>query len=371
MPHATIVQDLWGRRDAGLKLTYRGDDSRGRFPLDAITEGFSVIPQKGPMRFITVGPYELTKNISQNRVDSITFIYAVGSGGTSYQLADSIGKAWINGTLTDSVKNLFIQSGKDSLFKVLDNANWAWKRLSSGLSIPAAPPSPDINVKSDVDRNIISWSYPEATYFNDAVTGVDDWYSWRVYKKRGAAFVNDPLDQGSRDTWELVFETTEKNLTSYADTNVVRGLDYYYAVTAVDNGTQNDGIFPGTRLESSRYVNRTQLPVVPFKQGLTTLEENQVRVVPNPYTRPVESFGTPNKISFFNLPYKATLNIFTETGDLVKTIEHEGDADSEWDQRTDENQFVSSGIYVLAITNAQSFDGKGLKNQYVKFIIVR
>jgi hypothetical protein len=64
MPHADILSDLWGRRDFGLRDTYIGDDSRGRFPLDPISEGWMAenSSQKGPMRFITIGPYELTKN---------------------------------------------------------------------------------------------------------------------------------------------------------------------------------------------------------------------------------------------------------------------------------------------------------------------
>ena len=59
----------------------------------------------------------------------------------------------------------------------------------------------------------------------------------------------------------MVFETFDKDETNYIDTDVTRGVSYYYAVTAMDDGTQNtDGLVPGQRLESSRYVNRTGLP---------------------------------------------------------------------------------------------------------------
>lgn len=374
MPHASIVADLWGRRDVGLKKTYRGDDQRGRFPLDAITAGLATSPQKGPMRFITVGPYELTKNLQQGRIDSLTFVYAIGVGGVDYETADSLGKAWMNKSISDSAKNKFIELGKDRLWQSLDNANWAWDKLSRGLSIPAAPPSPDLEVKSGPNNISVNWSYPDPSYYNDAVTGVDDWYLWRVYKKQGAAYVNDPLDQGSGSRWQFIFETTDRNRTSFIDTNVVRGLDYYYAVTAVDDGTQNNGINPGQKLESSRYVSRSKLPAVPYKPGLNTLTENQVRVVPNPATvaqGSALSYGHGDKISFFNLPYKCTLNIFTETGDIVKRIEHEGTADDGWDQKTDGNQYVSSGIYVLAVTDAKALDGTALESQFIRFVLIR
>ncbi|MFH0989971.1 MAG: hypothetical protein V1799_08150 [bacterium] len=373
MPHASIVEDLWGRRDVGLKQTYRGDDNRGKFPLDPISAGLSVNPQKGPMRFITVGPYELTKNKTQGRADSLTFVYAIGVGSIGWEAADSIGRLWFNKQISDATKNEWVLKGRDSLWKTLDRANWAWDRLSKGLGIPSPPPPPDISVASGPDRVIVSWSYPDAAYFKDPETGVDDWYTWRVYRKQGAFFVNDPLDQRSKALWILVHETTDRNQTTFIDKNVQRGVDYYYAVTAVDNGTQNSsGLDTGVKLESSRYVTRSQLPVTSFKPGLS--EGNKVRVVPNPATVAAGGLGfagTPNKILFVNLPVKCTLKIYTETGDLVKTINHYGTADHEWDQRTDNNQYVTSGIYILLVSESQGLDGQALDNQFVKFVLVR
>lgn len=371
MPHASIVLDVWGRRDAGLLLTYRGDDNRGRFPLDPITEKLTTIPQKGPMRFITVGPYELTKNSAQHRYDSLTFVYAVGVNGLNWNAADSIGKLWMSNQITDAEKDsIILNNGIDSLWQTMDRANWAWNRIKNGGNIPAPPPPPDIKVTSGPNIITVNWSYPDASYFKDAVTGVDDFYGWKVYRKEGAFLVDDPLDQNSGEKWKLVFETTDKNTTEFIDKDVIRGLDYYYAVTAVDNGTQNtDGIFPGQKLESSRFINRSQIPAVPFQPGLNV--SGKVVVVPNPATIARGLKGSPDKISFFNLPIKCTLKIFTETGDLITTIQHYGTADEEWDQRTDDNQYVTSGIYILAVTDAQALDGKSLENQFVKFIIVR
>ena len=120
------------------------------------------------------------------------------------------------------------------------------------------------------------------------------------------------------------------------------------------------------------YTTRSLLPAVSFKPGLNV--SNKVRVVPNPATVAAGkalTSGSPDKITFLNLPVKCTLKIFTETGDLVTSIEHFGTADEEWNQRTDDNQYVTSGIYILAVINAESLDGKSLDNQFAKFIIVR
>jgi len=373
MPHATIILDLWGRRDVGLKQTYRGDDARGKFPLDAITAGFATAPEKGAMRFITVGPYSLTKNTAARRVDSVTFVYAIGVGGISWHEADSIGKGWLAGSISDVQKKAYILRGRDSLWSAIDCGYWAWDRIARGLTVPAPPPAPDISVTSGPDRIDVAWSYPDASYFVDPVSGVDDWQAWRVYRKRGAYYINDPLDQGTGEQWQLMHETTNRSETKYTDRNLQRGVDYYYAVTAVDNGSQNTvGPHPGMQLESNMLQTRSRLPATAVKPGLNI--SGIARVVPNPATRAAGAMafaGTPDKILFVNLPVKCTLRIFTETGDLVRAIEHYGTGDEEWGQRTDSNQYVASGIYVLVITNAADINGAPLENQFVKFVIVR
>ncbi len=289
MPHAGIVADLWGRRDPGLRDTYRGLDSRGRFPLDIISEGWEVQPEKGPMRFITVGPYDLSKDSTTGVNDSITVVYAIGCGSISWAVADSVGRGWFNGEVSDQEKKDRILTGRDSLFKTLDRAYWAFNR---GFDIPDPPPPPDVTVTSDADRVVIQWSYPEDRYFQDPDTGEDDWYAWRIYRKKGAAYVADPQDNYSGERWEMIYETTDRNQTSHVDENVTRGVSYYYAVTAIDDGSQNsDGLYPGQPLESSRYVNRTGLPAIPFKAGLATTE--RVRVVPNPATISAGALGFP------------------------------------------------------------------------------
>ena len=377
MPHASIALDLWGRRDLSLRDTYIGTDSRGKFPLDPITAGLATSPQKGPMRFITCGPYNLTKNASTGEYDSLTFIYAIASGTIPYQEADSVGKAWFKGQISDAVKDsIVLTGGKDSLANSIDRAYWAWDQLNHGKSIPAPPPPPDVNVASGPGWIDVNWSYPDPSYFKNAITGVDDWSAWRVYRKDGAYDIDDPNDNGSGATWQMVFQTTDRNQTTFRDTSVIRSHDYYYAVTAVDNGTQNNGIYPGTKLESSRYSTRTSLAASPFQPGLNV--SGKVRVVPNPATVASGALGLPepnggatDKISFFNLPVKCTLSIYTETGNLIKRWQHYGPADDSWDQRTSSNQYVASGIYILAVTNSQGLNGQNLSDQFVKFVIVR
>ena len=378
MMHASIANDLWQHGLDYRGAVYVGTDSGvNRFPPDPLTSGVGV--EKGPMRFVTAGPYNLTKNSSTGEYDSVTFVYAIASGSVPYQAADSIGKAWFNGQISDAVKDsIILTMSRDSLMNSLDRAYWAWDQISHGRSIPAPPPPPDVNVTSGPGWIDVNWSYPDPSYFKNAITGVDDWYAWRVYRKKGAYYVDDPNDQGNGSQWQLVYETTDRNQTTFRDTSVTRSVNYYYAVTAVDNGTQNAnyGLDPGTKLESSRYATRTSLQATSFKAGLSV--SGQVRVVPNPATVASGALGLPepnggptDKYSFFNLPVKCTLSIYTETGNLIKRWQHYGPADDSWDQRTSSNQYVASGIYILAVTNSQGLNGQSLSDQFVKFVIVR
>ncbi|MCU7493926.1 MAG: hypothetical protein HF314_03210 [Ignavibacteria bacterium] len=368
MSHVGIQADFWGdTKLPRIQQKYRGDYLLGRFPKPQKLE-------KGPMRLIVTGPYELTKNTAESRYDSLTFVYAIGAGSIGEYAADSIGKATKSGGMTVAQRNAVMMQGKDSLFATLSRANWAYKRLSNNESIPTPPPPPDIDVKAGPYCNFVSWSYSDPSYFKNTITGVDDWDEWKVYRKRGASLTDDPLDQKSGAKWELVYSTKLRDSVNFIDRNVQRGVNYFYAVTAVNNGSQNNTeIFPGERLESSKYANMTQIPVIPFQPGLA--ESDKIRIVPNPATSYAAgaqlNAGEANRISFFNLPYKCTLKIFTETGDLIKTIDHIGTADDKWDQRTSGNQYVVSGLYILAVTNCKALDGKNLPDQFLKFVIVR
>lgn len=376
IPHAGIVNDLWNRTDAGIRNMYIGTDERGKFPKDWVTEGRDTKAEKGPMRFITAGPYTLSKTTGINpydsafKYDSFTVVYAVGVGSISREMARQTGQDWFKGLITDQQKDSIVLSGTDSLAKVMDRAYWAWNQ---GMNIDDPLPPPDLDVKSEADRVIVKWSYPDNSYYLDPDTQVDDWYAWRVYRKKGAFYVDDPYENSSGEKWEMVFETTDRRVMEYMDTDVIRGTGYYYAVTAVDDGIHNgSGLFPGKKLESSRFVNRTGLAAIPFKAGLQ--ESDKVRVVPNPATVKAGGLGfpgDPNRIVFVKLPYQCKIQVFTETGDLITSFEHQGTDQQIWDQRTDNNQYIMSGCYILAVINAKDLAGNSLPDQFVKFVIIR
>jgi len=69
---------------------------------------------------------------------------------------------------------------------------------------------------------------------------------------------------------------------------------------------------------------------------------------------------------FLNLPGECTIRIYTERGDLIKTIEHtNGSGDEAWNLVTKYRQVVVSGIYLAHI---ETPDGR---STYRKFIVIR
>ena len=74
-----------------------------------------------------------------------------------------------------------------------------------------------------------------------------------------------------------------------------------------------------------------------------------------------------DRIAFYNIPGQCTIKIYTELGELIKTIEHtNGSGDEFWYQVTSSNQIVVSGIYIAVIT-----DNTTGEKQIAKFAVIR
>jgi hypothetical protein len=324
------------------------------------------------MPFQAIGPYDFTLG------DSIVIVYAMAVNGISTDLAIEKGLEWrdwyrgVSGAdFDDDAKNSLIATGKDSLFETLDRAKWAWEH---NLDIAAPLPAPDLTVTSG--PNVVYLEWEDMSEVGDPNTGVPDLDHYNIYRKFGLYQVDRYEELNAAGThlrWEKIDEVPATQ-TTYTDESVTRGQSYHYAVTAVDDGTQNtNGLFPNRKLESSLYANRSQVAAIPFLPGESTTEK--VRIVPNPYVIAAEDFnftGDDNRILFANLPAYCTLRIYTATGDLIKTIEHtSGSADEIWDQVTESTQYIASGVYILQVTNARDLNDKSLPETNEKFVIIR
>ncbi len=299
--------------------------------------------------------------------DSVHAVVGVAVGGLSRDSANSTGILWWQHHhggpgLTDEQKDAIVATGRDSLLETYSLAN---KRLFENIqdgrnwfAAPAAPASPDIDVESAKQSVVIKWS--DVSQIPNFVTGVKDFAGYKIYRR-----------QVSYDsTWKMIWDSKiagTPTATEYIDLNVVRGYGYQYAVSAYNDGSQN-WRNPGVSLESSIFWNAIPKndPVHPYLGATNTL--GNIRVVPNPYnvnSAPNNYPGEPDKLMFVGLPSQCTIKIFTVTGNLVKSIDHtNGTSEEPWNQVTDYNQLVSTGVYLYVV---ESNIGKAIG----KFVIIR
>ena len=96
---------------------------------------------------------------------------------------------------------------------------------------------------------------------------------------------------------------------------------------------------------------------------------NNVIVVPNPYVSHSEYNETEylRKIRFNYLTPKCTIKIYTISGELVNTIEHDNEDEgyAAWDLRTMNNQEVAPGLYLFTV------ESDGEKDFIGKFAVIR
>ena len=303
------------------------DTNNSITPVDP-TQDPSVV--QSPILFMGYGPYTLAFG------DTLNFVFFRGASGISTEQCDSIGYSWKNGEVTDAEKNIVLRTGLDSLKIAMTHAIDLWE---NDLQIPGGAnliPPDTIELQSGPGRVYINWS------------AVENAQGYNVY--RGI---------GKQDSVRFSLIVQGIDSLHYTDLDVKKGFDYYYNITAVDINS----------VESSRYwLRTTRRSVVPTTAlGRSTMDD--IRVVPNPFVWNQDGnyTGYPNKILFAGLPGSCEINIFTISGDLVKKIIHyEETGLQDWDQITEYNQYIASGIYVYHV---RRLSGKGEKTG--KFIIIR
>lgn len=336
-----------------------------------------------PGAHMAAGPWTLQPG------DSIRIVTARVVAGISVEEGWRIGQEWNAGTLAwngpdllprpfanyitsevDRAKDNWLFTGKDSLFAAAAAAQWA-VRNNYNVSIPPPPPA-WVKVTSQANQIVVTWDreQPENADPNNRAVG------YRVYRALGRP---DPQVVEGRliGSWSRVFEcgagTANAIADTYEDKNALRGQNYFYYVTAFDDGSNNidvNGINRGV-LESGKYLTRSTLPATLLRPAGQSLSE--IRVVPNPFNINDEQFtGFRNKITFLNVPPICTIKIYTLTGDLVKVLEHtDTSGDQPWGVLEDEQmlsdsgQRITSGVYIAYIETPEG------KSTIVKFAIVR
>ena len=297
------------------------------------------------------GPYTLAPG------DSIRIVIVEAVNGLSEEAKREIGMAYRNlwqagnedapidfdangdgviGPGESMSKNMWVMTSRDSLFMTFERAI---ANYESGYTIPRGPMPPrTFTVRSSTNQIELAWE----TYAGESPRG------WEIYRATGR------LNAAYERIAELGPAARE-----YFDTEVERGIDYYYYLQAIGE-VNNDGTGKtptGVPLKSNRYYAQTYNPAILKRDAGSVMSD--VRIVPNPFNlgsaADVRWPDQQDKIGFLDIPGQATIDIYTELGVLVRSIEHtDGSGDAYWNLTTSHNQVVVSGIYFAVITDRET-----------------
>ncbi len=321
----------------------------------------------GYMHGVGYGPYTIPPG------DSIRIVYAEGIAGLDMETCINVGNLYKRNAVPGGVynpskehdpltyngisqsKNEWALSSRDSLFNLF---RAAIDNYENGYDIPQPPLPPEkFEVTSASNRIVLTW---EPFPGEDPPGG---WEIWRAkYSPRGTI---DDHYQYTR------VASPPASARAHDDSlNMVRGINYFYYIQAVgDVNNDPTGNTPtGVRLKSNRYYTQTWQGARLTREPGETL--SSFRIVPNPYqlgsSKEVRWPDVRDQVAFLDIPESAIIKIYTERGDLVRTIDHFGSGDAYWNMQTAAMQRVVSGVYIVGVENKET--GERL---FKKFVIIR
>lgn len=235
--------------------------------------------------------------------------------------------------------------GLDSLKNTMNRAIALFLNNYKVTSVP--PPSPEIEIYSLPSNKTIAltWSPLENSWINP-ISGKSNFKEYKIYRS-SRSFIGpytmirriDP----KRTTDKTRYYDSQNNKWVYEDQTISLGAGYFYAVTSTDSAGQESWL-------TNRNVTAITATRSPSENALN------VRVFPNPF-KEVSGFptsGTENFIVFSNLPAVCKIRIYTTSGELVRTLEHDNlnSGEEVWNQLTDSRQRTSPGIYFYTVESA-------------------
>lgn len=293
------------------------------------------------------GPYTLKPG------EKIRIVMAEGASGLTREANIEIGKAYkanpaapITYNGITKTKNEWVYTGRDSLFKTFRRAI---ANFNSGYTISQPPLPPKIfNVNSGAGAIKMTWE----TYGADpALKGFE------IYRAIGR----------SDSTYHKVF-SGDASARSFSDTSAALDVAHYYYIISVGDAAQNTGVGQTSgALVSNRYYTQTYDAAYRKLLASTALVASNIRIVPNPYH--IGGFLYPSeqdKIVFKNIPAFCTIKIYSELGELIRTLDHnDGTGSEQYDLTTSSKQVIVSGVYIAVIESPKG------ERAIKKFIVIR
>lgn len=282
----------------------------------------------------------------------------------------------------DTVSVTFaVVAGPDSL-GLLSNSRIAQRAYDEGFDIPTGPPSPRLEFGFDEDSVILRWApgdslseeglplslddparSPEHHISN--ITNQEDFQGYRILRYQGREIDTDPLlvaeVVAQFDKVDGIgFDTglpplNDEGLREFVDTGLLDGFPYWYSVISFSapNPLESLPEYPSGFYENARLV-------YPGPGASSTGHGKGVGVFPNPYRAAglfddteVSDVEIGRKIWFTRLPAHCRIQVFTLSGEVVKTIDHDdpNTGMASWDTLTDHGRAIATGLYIYAVTD--------------------
>lgn len=227
---------------------------------------------------------------------------------------------------------------------------WPESNPSSGsYKIPIPCPAPSIDLRNtSLGDVVIEWNRAVENFSHPRLMG--NLSKFKVYRSKAGM-----------GPWKMIGEinlgsVTSENIYEFIDqdTEFKIGETRYYAVTSVDHLGNESG----------------KTNITKFAKNVGAVDKlGKVYAVPNPFISSSGFQGTgdvSDKIGFYALPEKCTIRIFSYSGQLVETIEHDSALYStEWFQVTKNGQEIASGIYFYVVTTPDGQKSTG------KFVVIK
>ena len=293
------------------------------------------------------------RTLQANSSDHLTPFMLLSAGpynlapGTSIKIvtAEAVNGIPLEKALLGLSSQGLLPFGLDSLNNSIDRAKNLFQNNYQVSSVP--PPSPIVDIYSLPSNQTIAltWTPVDDSWINP-LSGKSDFKEYKIYRS-DRSFIGpftmirriDP----KKSTDRTRFYDAENNKWVFEDQTISLGAGYFYAVTSIDSSNNESWL-----------TNRNETAITATRSAATNTLN--VKVFPNPF-KEVSGFptsGTENFIVFSNLPAPCTIKIFTTSGELLRTLEHENlnSGEEVWDQLTDSRQRTSPGIYFYTVESA-------------------
>jgi hypothetical protein len=148
---------------------------------------------------------------------------------------------------------------------------------------------------------------------------------------------------------------------------------YQVVIANTPDDTLNLPPQPGDIVKIESYRSVTENDIFSFNFNMAEFDPqkvdlSEIRVVPNPYIVGAEweELQNVHQIRFMFLPPVCTINIYTLSGEKVRSISHDDySGDELWNITNESNQAVAYGVYVYVVATPQGDKHVG------KFAIIR